>query len=131
MKDTLKYGRETLSLEEVASAVNSKELNLKTSSKVSMTSVEGLNVRGRLEKRNSKDRGREKLSSNSRPRDIECWYCKKMCHMRRDCNKRKKDFSKKKGKKPAGAENLEANDTENVSKGYDSAGILSISSNDP
>ena len=131
LKDTLKYGRETLSLEEVVSAVYSKELDLKTSSKVSKSSAEGLNVRGRPDKRNSNDKGRDKSRSNSRPREIECWYCKKTGHMRRDCNKRKKDLSKKKGKKPAGAENVEANDTANVSEGYDSADVLSISSNDP
>ena len=131
MKDTLKYGGETLSLEEVVSTVYSKELDLRTSLKVSTTSVEGLNVSGRPEKRKSNDKGREKSRSNSRPREIKCWYCKKTGHLRRDCNKRKNDLSKKKGKKPVGAENLEANDTANVSEGYGSANVHSISSNEP
>ena len=54
LRDTLKYGRETLSLEEVVSAAYSKELDLKAHGKGSRATAEGLNVRGRTEKRESR-----------------------------------------------------------------------------
>lgn len=53
LRDTLKYGKETLSLEEVIAAAYSKELDLKSSFKIARTSRDGLNVKGRTEKWNS------------------------------------------------------------------------------
>ena len=117
LKDTLKYGKETLSLEEVVSAVYSKELEMKSTSKTNKASAEGLTVRGRSEKRNANDKGRGKSRSKSRSNGPECWYCKKTGHLRRDCNKRKRDQSKKQGKKPVNDEESENSDAANVFDG--------------
>ncbi|PON44658.1 hypothetical protein PanWU01x14_265380, partial [Parasponia andersonii] len=48
-KETLKYGRETIPVEDIQNALNSKLLDMKTSEKTS--SGQGLNVRGRVQKR--------------------------------------------------------------------------------
>ena len=52
LRDTLKYGKDTLSLEDVTTAAYSKELDLRSCSKISKSTGEGLHVRGRPEKRN-------------------------------------------------------------------------------
>lgn len=73
-----------------------------------------------------KDKGKSR--SNSRGRGIECWYCKKTGHMRRDCLQRKKEQSQN---KEQGKNNgSQKPDTANLSDGYDSADVLTISSTD-
>lgn len=75
LKETLKYGKDTLSLEEVTSAARSKDQDLKSST-ASQDIGEGHYARGRTEKkdpvRNDKDKSRS--ISGSR---IICWFCKK------------------------------------------------------
>ena len=60
MRDTLKYGKETLSLEEVMGAAYSMELDLKPNDKPIKQHGEGLNIHGRFDKRegNQNKRGR-------------------------------------------------------------------------
>ncbi|PON84365.1 hypothetical protein TorRG33x02_198250, partial [Trema orientale] len=53
LRDTLKFGKEILTLEEVTIAAYSKELDLKANGKYSKTNGEGLTVRGRTDKRDN------------------------------------------------------------------------------
>ena len=81
LRDTLKYGRNKLSLDEVISAAYSKEHDLKQHQKP--TKNEGLNVRGRSEKR---EKGKKSKSrSKSKTKTFVCWHCNKEGHVRRKC----------------------------------------------
>ncbi|PPR84446.1 hypothetical protein GOBAR_AA36262 [Gossypium barbadense] len=86
--DTMMYGRDDLTLEEVKNALSSSELRKKITGKVVENNEgEGLVARGR-----SKAKGGS--SSKSHPRSqskkrIQCYYCKKYGHMKVDCPKRK------------------------------------------
>ena len=102
LKETLKYGRDTLTIESVMNAAKSKELELgeKQELNASAKSGDALVARGRSEKRessNKKWKGRSRSSSGSR---ITCWYCKKEGHKKADCYARKKKLE--------GEENAEA-----------------------
>ena len=55
--DTIKYGRDTLSLDYVEPTIRSKELELRAEKKVN-NSNEALNVRGRMDKRDNKNKGK-------------------------------------------------------------------------
>ena len=122
LKDTLKYGKEALTLEEVLSAVFSKELDLKASGKLSKSNGECLNVRGRPDKRGSSDKNRGKSRSKSKGRRT-CWHCHKEGHLRRNCPARKKESGK--------SEDSGILDSVNLSNGFDTADVLSVSSDDP
>lgn len=93
LKETLKYGRETLTLEDVTNAAKSKEIELKDvkESSTSQRSGEAHYTRGRPDRRDSY---KEKSNSNkarSRSRSkVTCWYCKKEGHLKKDCYARKK-----------------------------------------
>ncbi|KAG8362995.1 hypothetical protein BUALT_BualtUnG0016000 [Buddleja alternifolia] len=117
-KETLLYGRETLSLDEVQAALNSRELNQRNEEK-GQTQAEGLNVRGRSEKRDSKKK-EKKSRSKSRSRKIECYHCHKEGHIRRLCPDRLKKNAEK---------NKEQADVAVASDGYESADVLTVSNN--
>ncbi|KAG8367168.1 hypothetical protein BUALT_Bualt16G0044500 [Buddleja alternifolia] len=117
-KETLFYGRETLSLDEVQAALNSRELNQRNEEK-GQTQAEGLNVRGRSEKRDSKKK-EKKSRSKSRSRKIECYHCHKEGHIRRLCPDRLKKNAEK---------NKEQVDIAVASDGYESADVLTVSNN--
>ena len=89
LRDTFKYDKDTLTFEEVIGATYSKELDLRVNGKQTKSIAEGLNVRGRSERReNTNNRGKNKSRSKSRskPRTNKtCWFYKKKCHFRRDC----------------------------------------------
>ncbi|PON39316.1 hypothetical protein TorRG33x02_343070, partial [Trema orientale] len=68
LRDTLKFGKETLTLEEVTAATYSKELDLKANGKHSKTNGEGLTVRGRTDKKDNQNKFRSKSRSKSRSR---------------------------------------------------------------
>ena len=123
LRDTLKYGRETLSLEEVVSAAYSKELDLKAHGKGSRATAEGLNVRGRTEKRESKGRAKSRSRSKSKFRKGKCHHCKEPGHYIRECPKRKKESDK----------TIEANtsDSANLSQELSEDEVLTVSPNDP
>ena len=92
LKETLKYGRDSLTIESVTNAAKSKELELgeKQDLNVAAKSGDALVARGRPEKRESGNRkwkGRSRSGSGSR---ITCWYCKKEGHKKADCYARKK-----------------------------------------
>ncbi|KAK0599638.1 hypothetical protein LWI29_007194 [Acer saccharum] len=87
--DILKHGRETLSLEDVISALNSKDFQRKCEMKEQ--SGESLIVRGRTDKRDQKSRGKSRSKSRGgHKKSIKCYYCHEEGHIRKFCTKRKK-----------------------------------------
>ncbi|GJV97838.1 retrotransposon protein, putative, ty1-copia subclass [Tanacetum coccineum] len=87
--DTLLYGREALTLEDVMATLNSKEI--KERSKVKGDDGEGLYVRGRSNRRDSRQ-SRGKSKSKSRGKRLKCYICQFEDHLKRNCpkNNRKK-----------------------------------------
>ncbi|KAH9782240.1 hypothetical protein KPL71_008811 [Citrus sinensis] len=84
--DALLYGRQSLSLEEVKSALGTKKLKDKQDNSESESS-EGLMVRGRSEKREYK--GKKQGRSKSKQKHLKCFHCHKEGHFKRDCPERK------------------------------------------
>lgn len=78
LADTLIYGRETLTLEEVQSALLSKELSKKGNHR-DTEQGDSLFVRGRSE-RKDQGKGRGKSRSKSRTRHNRCYICDKEGH---------------------------------------------------
>jgi len=129
LKDTLKYGKETLSLDEVISAAYSKELDLKSNGKIAKATSEGLNVRGRPEKKSSgKNKGRSK-SKDSSSTTVTCWNCNKEGHYRRNCPEKKQE--KGDGKTKKNNNNSKNGDVANILDGLDTCDVLSVSNTDP
>ena len=94
LRHTLKYGRDSLTLEEVVSAVRSREREIQEAAKDYKSSGASLYTRERgrsfskgPKESNGKGRGR----SNSRSR-VTCWFYKKEGHTKKDCYARKKKF---------------------------------------
>ncbi|GJY58738.1 retrovirus-related pol polyprotein from transposon TNT 1-94 [Tanacetum coccineum] len=87
--DTLLYGREALTLEDVMATLNSKEI--KERSKAKRDDGEGLYVRGRIDRRDSRH-SRGKSRSKSRGGRLKCYICQSKDHLKRNCpkNNRKK-----------------------------------------
>ncbi|GJZ08691.1 copia LTR rider [Tanacetum coccineum] len=90
--DTLFYGREALTLEDVMATLNSKEI--KERSKAKGDDGEGLYVRGRTDRRDSRQ-SRGKSRSKSRGGRLKCYICQSEDHLKRNCpkNNRKKSTS--------------------------------------
>ncbi|GKA87844.1 retrovirus-related pol polyprotein from transposon TNT 1-94 [Tanacetum coccineum] len=80
---TLLYGKETISMEDVKSALNSSELRKKVSADYVEESANGLMVKGRRNDKASSSRGRSR--SKTRSRKFKCYNCHMEGHMRRDC----------------------------------------------
>lgn len=95
--ETLLYRRETLTLEDVLSTLNSREL--KKRGDVMDETGDGLVVRGRPEQR-GKSKGRGMSRSKSRGKGtykLKCYICYSEDHLRKDCpkkNKKKSGFFK-------------------------------------
>nr|GEZ86423.1 retrovirus-related Pol polyprotein from transposon TNT 1-94 [Tanacetum cinerariifolium] len=87
--DTLLYGREALTLEDVMAKLNSKDV--KERSKAKGDDDEGLYVRGRTDRRFS-CQSRGKSRSNSRGGRLKCYICQSHDHLKRNGpnNNRKK-----------------------------------------
>ncbi|GJX14685.1 retrovirus-related pol polyprotein from transposon TNT 1-94 [Tanacetum coccineum] len=96
--DTLLYGREALTLEDVMATLNSKEI--KERSKAKGDDGEGLYVRGRTDRRDSRQ-SRGKSRSKSRGGRLKCYIFQSEDHLKRNCpkNNRKKStgYAKKDG----------------------------------
>jgi hypothetical protein len=93
--NSMLYGRDTISLADVKSALNSIELRTKLNSKGSDNQLEGLFVkdysenssyfRGRSNERDlgkGKSRGRSQSKSKKK---VKCYYCKKYGHYKSEC----------------------------------------------
>ncbi|KAL2652641.1 hypothetical protein R1flu_020769 [Riccia fluitans] len=89
---TLMYGKDPLSFDDVYSALLSKD-SRKMVGKIKATSIALIVERGRIHDRsgNGKARGGSKGRSKSRRKsqhsktELECWKCGKMGHMKKDC----------------------------------------------
>ena len=90
-KETLLYGRESLTFEEVQSALYSKDLNERKEHKPS-TVGEGLAVKGKFDKRKGKNQSKSYSGDAS---GIRCYHCKKVGHTRKVCPERLKDHGGK------------------------------------
>ncbi|GJY91424.1 retrotransposon protein, putative, ty1-copia subclass [Tanacetum coccineum] len=90
--DTLLYEREALTLEDVMATLNSKEI--KERSKAKGDDGEGLYVRGRTDRRDSRQ-SRGKSRSKSQGVRLKCYICHSEDHLKRNCmkNNRKKSTS--------------------------------------
>ena len=94
-RDTLIYGKETVSYQEIKSALKSKEqIDKNITGESRENQAEGLVVRGRMDKREF-DSSRSKSRSKSRHRNLECRYCHKMGHIKSDCFKLKNKLKQK------------------------------------
>lgn len=86
LADTLLYGRDSLTLDEVQATLSSKELK-KKSTGMEDIKAQGLNVRERSIKRDFKSK--PQIKSKSREK-WKCFVCKKDWHFKKDCPERKK-----------------------------------------
>ena len=94
-RDTLIYGKETVSYQEIKSALKSKEqIDKNITGESRENQAEGLVVRGRMDKREFYS-SRSKSRSKSRHRNLECRYCHKMGHIKSDCFKLKNKLKQK------------------------------------
>lgn len=124
-KDVMLYGRDqTITLEEVQSAVKAKELQRKLEGKEEGNG-ENLTAGGRTEKRDNKinkNKSRSKSAkgggvSNSTKGPLKCFHCCKEGYFKRDCpDKNKKHHEKSK----------DSGDVVVVYDGYDSADALAV-----
>ena len=112
--DTMMFGRESLTLEEVKSTLNARETKKKiTEIKREGADAESLFARGKSEKKENKSK-----NPNKKPKTKKsCYFCHKEGHFRRDCPERKK---KNNGKGKDGI------DLATVADGYESSDVLTI-----
>jgi hypothetical protein len=130
--NSMLYGRDTISLADVKSALNSLELRTKLNSKGSDNQSEGLFVKGRLEnssnfrgRSNDRDSGKSKSRGRSQSKSkkkVKCYYCKKYGHYKSECPKLK---NKKEGDKQSSSS--VAGVVKENSKGSDLVLAISIS----
>lgn len=88
LKETLKYCKTTLALEEITGAIRSKTLELGVNGKAIKSNSEALYVqdRGRSEGRTkASDKGKHKSRSKSRGAVKACWVCGKEGHFKKQC----------------------------------------------
>ncbi|GJS46695.1 retrovirus-related pol polyprotein from transposon TNT 1-94 [Tanacetum coccineum] len=100
-EDTLLYGWEALTLEDVMATLNSKEI--KERSKVKGGYSEGLYVRGRTDRRDLRQ-SRRKSRSKSRGGRLKCYIFQSENHLKRNClknNQKKSTGYVKKDEQPS------------------------------
>ena len=106
LKETLKYGRDSLSLNELTGAARSKERELAESESQSRPSAEGLYVdsRGSNQYGRARSKSRGKYQSKPRPdkNNKGCFICGDEGHWKRDCPDRKYN-------KPENSANMQRN----------------------
>ncbi|GJX46764.1 retrotransposon protein, putative, ty1-copia subclass [Tanacetum coccineum] len=89
--ETLLYGRESLTLEDVLSSLNSRELKKRTDAK---DDGDGLYVRGRSDHRGNQGRGSSRSKSKGKGTyKLKCYICYSEDHLKKDCPKRNKKKS--------------------------------------
>ncbi|KAJ0869659.1 putative RNA-directed DNA polymerase [Helianthus annuus] len=119
--DTLMYGRDSLSMEDVLAALNSKELKKKSYEQED--GGEGLVVRGRSEQRSFKARGQNSRSKSKFKR--KCFICNSEKHLKRECPDRNKK-QKKYDQSASSSKNQGHQSSEESLDGYDSADVLVV-----
>ncbi|GJW44215.1 retrovirus-related pol polyprotein from transposon TNT 1-94 [Tanacetum coccineum] len=113
---TLLYERESLTLEDVLSSLNSRELKKRTDAK---DDGDGLYVRGRSDHRGNQGRGSSRSKSKGKGTyKLKCYICYSEDHLKKDCPKRNKKKSTGFVKKNAGQ------GSGMHSKGYDNGDLL-------
>ncbi|GJX79331.1 retrovirus-related pol polyprotein from transposon TNT 1-94 [Tanacetum coccineum] len=114
--ETLLYGRESLTLEDVLSSLNSRELKKRTDAK---DDGDGLSVRGRSDHRGNQGRGSSRSKSKGKGTyKLKCYICYSEDHLKKDCSKRNKKKSTGFVKKNAGQ------GSGMHSEGYDNGNLL-------
>ena len=121
VKETLKYGRDAITFDDVQNALNAKVLDMKSSDKTN--SGESLTVRGRPQnKNNNGNRGKSCSGSKSKGkkdyRNVKCYHCNKMGHIRRICPDRQEEEKTQ----VQGSATI-------VDDGYDSVEVLTVTLN--
>ena len=131
VKTAIKYGRTSITLEEVISALKSKDLELKNE-RAAPVGGENYFARGRNHQRNgsnhtrprssSRNRGRSSSKGPSGTRNRNCNFCGKPGHFKKQCyawlrmNKEKQDSKT--------SDSAQSQDSANLSQGYDSGEVL-------
>ncbi|GKF14728.1 retrovirus-related pol polyprotein from transposon TNT 1-94 [Tanacetum coccineum] len=111
--ETLLYGKESLTLEDVLSSLNSRELKKRTDAK---DDGDGLFVRGRSDHRGNQGRGSSRSKSKGKGTyKLKCYICYSENHLKKDCPKWNKKKSTGFIKKNAG---------QGSSEGYDNGDLL-------
>src|SRR3954465_981800 len=80
--DTLLYGKDSISLDDVSSSLKSRELKKSFPDVQDVPAAEGLMARGSTQKKNKKFQGRSK--------EVSCFACLEKGHYRKDCPYMKK-----------------------------------------
>ncbi|GJZ18409.1 retrovirus-related pol polyprotein from transposon TNT 1-94 [Tanacetum coccineum] len=112
--ETLLYGRESLTLEDILSSLNSRELKKRTDAK---DDGDGLYVRGRSDHRGNQGRGSSRSKSKGKGTyKLKCYICYSEDHLKKDCPKRNKKKSTGFVKKNVGQGS--------GSEGYDNGDLL-------
>ena len=105
--DALMYGRQTLSLDGVKAALNTRGLQEKSGN---MMNAEGLSVKGKINKNDGKKKKQKKDKSKSQ--NLKCFQCHKEGYFKKDCPKLKN----KKNERNGDAVTMEE-------EGYESVGV--------
>ncbi|GJY59855.1 retrovirus-related pol polyprotein from transposon TNT 1-94 [Tanacetum coccineum] len=113
--ETLLYGRESLTLEDVLSSLNSRELKKRTDAK---DDGDGLYLKGRSDHRGNQGRGSLSKSKGKGTYKLKCYICYSEDHLKKDCPKRNKKKSTGFVKKNAGQ------GSGMHSKGYENGDLL-------
>ena len=120
-KETLKYGRDAITFDDVQNVLNAKVLDMKSFEKTN--SGESLTARGRPQNKNNKgkwgkSRSRSKSKGKKDYRNVKSYHCNKMGHIRRICPHRQE----KEKTWAQGSATI-------IDDGYDSAEVLTITLN--
>jgi hypothetical protein len=90
--NSMLYGRDTISIADFKSTLNSMELRTRLNVKGSDNQVDDLFVKGRL-KNSSNFRGRsserDSEGRSKSKKNVQCYYCKKYGHYKSECPKLK------------------------------------------
>ncbi|KAJ0522195.1 putative RNA-directed DNA polymerase [Helianthus annuus] len=129
--DTLMYSRDSLSMEDVLSALNSKELKKRSDSKEK--GGDGLYVRGRSDQRNYSSGSRNSRSKSKSRFKRRCFVCNSEKHFKKDCpefKKRKGESSYSRGQSSnySKGQSSHVDSDDHSEGGYDSADVLVVTS---